>query len=195
MIECLSQNLTDIRIEYIKVAKWVIWYLKRIMNYNLRYELKLKIHIKWNNTIVYDYADNNYVEIVMNWRFIMNYMFMLNNNVTIWMFKKQCMMSTSITEIKYIALEHDVQQKVWMWKFINELKLNDTIINITLLNNNELNIKLVHNVKQHNYTKYINVQHHYIWNIINDEKLIVKWVAMKDILMNELMKIIIKNIF
>jgi len=61
-----------------------------------------------------------------------------------------------------------------MQKFINELKLDDTITNITLLNDNELSLKLMHNVKQHSYTKHIDVQHHYIQNMINDEELIVK---------------------
>jgi hypothetical protein len=78
-------------------------------------------------------------------------------------------------------------------KFINELKLNNTILNITLLEDNESSIKLMHNVKQHNCIKYIDVQH-YIWNIIN-KKLIVKWVSTKKMLMNELMKILTKNTF
>ncbi len=90
------------------------------------------------------------------------------------MSKKQHTVSTSTTKVKYIALKHDAQQKVWMWRFINELKLNDATASITLLNDNELSLRLVHNVKQHSHTKHINVQHHYIWNIINDEKLIVK---------------------
>jgi len=78
------------------------------------------------------------------------------------MSKKQCMMSTLTTKVKYIALEHDAQQKVWMQRFINELELDDTTVNITLLDDNESNIKLMHNVKQHSHTKHINVQHHYI---------------------------------
>jgi len=61
-----------------------------------------------------------------------------------------------------------------MQRFINELKLNDTTASITLLDDNESNIKLVHNVKQHSHTKHINVQHHYIQNMIDNEELIVK---------------------
>ena len=61
-----------------------------------------------------------------------------------------------------------------MQRFINKLKLDDTIISITLLNNNELSIKLVHNVKQYSHTKHIDVQHHYIWNMIEDRELIVE---------------------
>jgi len=61
-----------------------------------------------------------------------------------------------------------------MQRFINELKLNDATANITLLDDNELSIKLVHNVKQHSCIKYIDVQHHYIQNMIDDEELIVE---------------------
>jgi len=88
------------------------------------------------------------------------------------MSKKQHTVLTSTTKVKYITLEHDVQQKVWMQRFINELKLNVAILSIILLKNNKSNIKLMHNVKQHSNTKHINVQHQYIWNIVNNEELI-----------------------
>jgi len=90
------------------------------------------------------------------------------------MFKKQHTMSTLITEVKYIALEHDAQQRIWMQKFINELKLNNTTLSIIFLEDNKSSIKLMYNVKQHSCTKYIDIQHHYICNMINDKKLIVK---------------------
>jgi len=61
-----------------------------------------------------------------------------------------------------------------MQKFINELELDVAILSFIILKNNELNIKLVHNTEQHNYIKYINIQHHYIYNMIDDKKLIVK---------------------
>jgi len=132
------------------------------MNYDLKYKSKLKIYINWNDTVAYSYMNSNYVENVMNWKFTINYMFMLNSNVTAWIFKKQHTMSTLITETEYIALKHDAQQKVWIQKFINKLKLNNTTASITLLNNNKSNIKLVHNAKQHSHTKHIDVQYHYI---------------------------------
>ncbi len=53
----------------------------------------------------------------------------------------------------------------------------------------------MHNIKQYSYTKHIDVQHYYIQNMINDNKLIVKWVATDNMLMNELIKTLIKNIF
>jgi len=66
---------------------------------------------------------------------------------------------------------------------------------ITLLDDNKSNIKLMYNVKQHSHTKHINIQHYYLQNMINDEELIVEWVATENILMNELIKVFTKNIF
>ena len=43
MIECLNQNLINVRIEHIKAAKQVMQYLKKTTNYSLRYESKSEI--------------------------------------------------------------------------------------------------------------------------------------------------------
>jgi len=41
-------------------------YLKRTINYDLKYKSKLKICINQNDTVIYNYVNNNYVENVMN---------------------------------------------------------------------------------------------------------------------------------
>ena len=60
-----------------------------------------------------------------------------------------------------------------MQRFINKLSLNQVTPNITLLGDNESSIKLVQNLEQRSYTKHIDVQHHYIQNIIDDKELVV----------------------
>lgn len=61
-----------------------------------------------------------------------------------------------------------------MQRFTNELELNNTTLSITLLEDNESSIKLVYNAEQHSHIKYINVQHHYIQNMIDNNELIIK---------------------
>jgi len=140
---------------------------------------------------VYDYVDSNYAKNVVNWKFIIRF------HVEWWYYsmnvKKQHTISTSTTEAKYIALKHDTKQKIWMQKFINELELDNTTLNITLLDDNESSIKLMHNAKQHSCTKHINIQHHYIQNMINDKKLIVEWIFTNEMLADKLTKILTKN--
>ncbi len=45
MIECLSQNLINVQIEHIKAAKWILWYLRKIISYSLKYESVIDIYI------------------------------------------------------------------------------------------------------------------------------------------------------
>jgi hypothetical protein len=123
---------------------------------------------------VYDYVDSNYVKNVVNWRSIMRYMFMLNDDITAWMSKKQCTISTSTTKAEYIALRHDARQKIWMQRFINELKLNNIFSSITL-ENNELSIKLMQHKATQSYKAYqctTSLYTEHDWQ----QKLIVKWV-------------------
>jgi len=68
-------------------------------------------------------------------------------------------------------------------------------MSITLLNNNKLNIKLMHNTEQHNHTKHIDIQHHYICNMIDNKKLIIECIFMNNMLTDKLMKTLTKNIF
>ena len=61
-----------------------------------------------------------------------------------------------------------------MQRFINKLKLSNITLSIILLKDNELSVKLMYNVKQHSYIKHIDVQHHYIQNVIDNKELIVE---------------------
>jgi len=65
-IECLSQNFINIKIKYIKVTKQVMWYLKEITNYELRYKLVINIHTNQNIKYAHNYVDSNYVEDIVN---------------------------------------------------------------------------------------------------------------------------------
>jgi hypothetical protein len=53
----------------------------------------------------------------------------------------------------------------------------------------------MHNAEQHSHIKYIDVQHHYIQNMINNKELIVEWISTNEILTDKLTKILTKNTF
>ena len=125
----------------------------------------------------------------------MRYVFMLGGACTAWMSKKQRTVSTSTTEAEYIALGHGARQGVWMRRFLNELGLDEAIPNIILLGDNKSSIALVQNPEQHSCTKHIDVQHHYIQNLVEDRELIVNWVPTKKMLADGLTKTLTKNTF
>jgi hypothetical protein len=109
MIECLSQNLIDAQIEHIKAVKWVMWYLRKIISYDLRYESVMNIYTNqtqnmhitmWTATMWKHCELKIYYEICVHVEWW-----------SAWMLKKQHTISTLTTEAEYIALEHDVRQE------------------------------------------------------------------------------------
>jgi hypothetical protein len=81
-----------------------LWFEIQIKSWTF-VQIKCKIYI-WlcEQQLCWEHCD---------WRSIMRYVFMLNDEVSAWMSKKQHI-STLTTEAEYIALEHDVRQEVWM---------------------------------------------------------------------------------
>lgn len=78
-----------------------------------------------------------------------------------------------MTKAKYITLGYAAQEAVWVKRFINKMQL-EAVIDLTLYENIEMSITLTKNAKSQYRTKYINVQHHYIWELINEKEIIIK---------------------
>ncbi len=97
------------------------------------------------------------------------------------------MISTSTTEAEYIALGHVAREVVWIRRFINEFEI-ETIEHLTLNGDNEMSIALTKNVESQHYTKHINVQYHYIRELVNEGKLIVKWIPGSEMLADGMTK-------
>lgn len=86
-----------------------------------------------------------------------------------WSSKKQKTVSTSTTEAEYIAIGHAAREEVWIKKFINELGLETT--GLSLKSDNKASLSLIKNFESQHKTKHIDVQHHYVCELVNDKKL------------------------
>lgn len=62
-----------------------------------------------------------------------------------------------------------------MRRFLNEMALGETT-EVTLNGDNESSLSSTKNPEAENRTKHIDVQHHYIQELINEKELIVAWV-------------------
>ncbi len=59
---------------------------------------------------------------------------------------------------------------------------------LTLNGNNEASISLTKNLESQNRTKYIDVQHHYIRELVNNKELKIEWVPSAKMLADGMMK-------
>ena len=75
-------------------------------------DLKLVGFIDFNFQSDYDNSKN-----------VSDYIFILNSRVICWKNFKQHTMADSVCEVEYIATSDAVKEAVWLWKFIDELRV------------------------------------------------------------------------
>lgn len=71
----------------------------------------------------------------------------------------------------------------------------EIIEKIILYDNNNMSITLTKNVESERYVKYIDMQHYYIYKLINEEKLTIKWMPGLKMLANRMTKTLLTETF
>ena len=92
------------------------------------------------------YADSNFAGDPEDRKSVIGYCFFLNRAMVSWSSKKKRTVSTSTTEVKYIAFGHVAREAVWIKRFINKMKL-EVIEDLTLYGDNEMSIAPTKNVE------------------------------------------------
>ena len=133
------------------------------------------------------FADSNFAGDPEDCKSVMGYCFFLNGAVVSWCSKKLRTVSTSTTEAEYIALGHAAREAVWIRRFINEMEL-ETVEGLTLHGDNEMSISLTKNAESQHRTKHIDVQHHYVRELVNEGELTIKWVPSSEMLADGMTK-------
>lgn len=120
------------------------------------------------------YKNSNYTRDPEDHKSLIGYYFFINSGIVSWCSKKQRTVFISITKTKYITLSYATQKNVWIRQFFNKLKITDLIDAFVFHKDNKTSIKLITNVESQSKTKYINVQHYYIRELVAHSKLVVK---------------------
>ncbi len=71
----------------------------------------------------------------------------------------------------------------------------EVVESLTLHSNNEMSIALTKNTESQHRTKHIDVQHHYIWEPVNEGELTVKWIPGWEMLADGMIKALPKETF
>lgn len=76
--------------------------------------------------------------------------------------------------MKYVAVSNRIEKRVWIQKFLNELLSDQVIRKIEIVKDNKTSLTLRKNSEKQNYTKQVMVIPHYIWGLVDNEKLDIK---------------------
>ena len=93
------------------------------------------------------------------------------------MSKKQNSISLSTAEAKYITTNSCCTQLLWMQKLL-DYDIRQEHLTIYCDNNSAINISK--NPIQHSWTKHIEIQHHFIWELVKDGTLTLEFIHTDD---------------
>ncbi len=176
VVRQLSKHNADPRKGHLQVAKRVVRYLKGTIEMGLIFgQETANCHLREAPPYgLIGYADSNFAGDLENRKLVMGYSFFLNRAVVSWSSKKQRTVSTSTTEAEYIVLGHAAKEAVWIKRFVNKMRLEKAVENFMLHSDNKMNIALTKNAESQYCTKHINIQYHYIRELVNKRELTVK---------------------
>jgi hypothetical protein len=82
-----------------------------------------------------------------------------------WLSRKQTSVALGTSEEEYIAASMASREAVWLWKLpvgIFDLELEPTLIHC----DNQICMKLIENLVFHDRSKHIEINYHYIWDMV-----------------------------
>ena len=177
-VGCLSQQCLGPRIGHYRAAKKVLRYLKGTMDLGIHYNGSYSDAEHLLTTL--GYSDSNFAGDIRERKSTMGYCFFLVRGVISWCSKKQRTVSTSTTEAEYIAIGHAARQAVWLRRFLIELPMDRPPAFVRILGDNQASLDLVKNAEHHDRTKHIDVQHHYVRELVRDDYVRMEWVPTKE---------------
>ena len=89
------------------------------------------------------------------------------------------MVVLSSCEVEYILITLVTCQGVWITHLIKEL-MGVEVESMMIMMHNQSAIMLSENLAHHNRMEYIDTCHHFIWDCIDDERIITEYVKTKD---------------
>ena len=96
-----------------------------------------------------------------------------------WSSKKQGVVSLSSTEAEYVAQTHAAKEGIWLRSFMKEIQGGEEKP-LTISCDNQGAIVLEKDNKFHARTKHIDLQYHFICEVVEDGKIQVKYIPMDD---------------
>ena len=149
-----SRFLTNPQMEHMIVAKNMLHYLKRSLDYRLFYP-------KNDSGSLLTYTDANWVGDLHNRRSTLGMCYKFGNSPIAWSNKLQPTIALSSIEAEYIALSEATCNITYLYRLLIELGL-DPQNPIPILHNNINSIRIVKNSFMHVQTKYFTIQQHYV---------------------------------
>ena len=104
------------------------------------------------------------------------FVFLLNGGAISWTSKKQSSIALSTTEAEYMAMTQAAKEILWLRVLLDELGAFNHITLMSKLNgDNQGALALARNPEYHARTKHIDIQHHFIRDLVTSERVYLEY--------------------
>lgn len=160
-------------------AKRVMRYLKGTLNYKLEFT-------KQPGSIT-GFSDADWASDLEKRRSTTGYTFMFQGGCVAWSSKRQPTVALSTTEAEYMAMSAASQEIVWLKGLYYEL-LQENMEPMTLFSDSKSAIDLAHNSMYHGRSKHIDIRHHFIRDLVQENFMKIKHVGTNEMVADALTK-------
>jgi phosphoribosyl-AMP cyclohydrolase len=88
-----------------------------------------------------------------------------------WMRKRQVVVALSTTEVEYMAATHASKEAVWLQRLCSGIRLVQQVVRIDC--DSQSAIFLVKNLAYHSNTKHIDIQYHFVRDMVEEKKVLL----------------------
>ena len=148
--------------------KWVLTYLRGTSDYGLCYQRRPGLDRVLD---IHGFVDVDWAGDLDQRRSTSEYVFNLFGGAVSWMSKKQSIVSLSTTEAEYMAATHARKEAVWLQRLCSSMGLEQGAIRIDC--DSQSAIFLANNPAYHPKTKHIDIQYHFVRDMIEDRKVLL----------------------
>ena len=150
----VSQFMHSPHEEHLEVVYRILRYLKSSPGKGLFFK-------KNEQRSIEAYTDADWAGSVTDRKSTSGYCTFVCGNLVTWRSKKQNVVARSIAEAEYRSMAHGVCEMMWLKRVLEELK-RPVIMPMKLYCDNKAAISIAHNPVQHDRTKHVEVDRHFI---------------------------------
>lgn len=153
-VSVISQFMHNPKETHLRAAHRILQYLKGTPGKGILFER--------NNSVTLEaYTDASYATSPVDCRSTTGYCTFLGGNLVTWRSKKQSVVARSSAEAEFRAMAHGICELLWLKIILTDLKINWERP-MKLYCDNKSAINIAHNPVQHDRTKHIEVDRHFI---------------------------------
>ena len=173
----LSRFMSNPGKEHWTAVKRVFRYLRGTSDYGLCYQGRPGLEIMLD---IRGFVDADWAGDLDQRRSTSGYVFSLFGGAVSWMSKRQSVVALSTTEAEYIAATHASKEAVWLQRLCSSMGLVQQAIRIDC--DSQSAIFLAKNPAYHSKTKHIDVQYHFVRDMVEAKRvLLVKVDTLKNV--------------